>query len=58
MQENVIETSMFNSKLTWNPPKLVHTLKLFLSQTEKDILSILPGKAFNDNCSKDESYNA
>ena len=29
-------------------------LKLFLSQTEKDILSILTGKATNYNMSKEE----
>ena len=41
-------------KSTWNPPKRAPALELFLSQTEKDILSILPGKATNCNLSKEE----
>ena len=53
-QENVSETSEFKSKSTWNPPKGAPALELFLSQTEKDILSILPGKATNYNLSKEE----
>ena len=53
-QENVSETSEFKSKSTWNPPKGAPALELFLSQTEKDILSILPGKATNCNLSKEE----
>ena len=51
MQENVSETSKFKSKSTWNPPKGAPALELFLSQTEKDILSILLGKATNYNLS-------
>ena len=53
-QENVSETSEFKSKSTWNPPKGAPALELFLSQTEKDILSILPGKATNYNLPKEE----
>ena len=53
-QENVSEISKFKSKSTWNPPKGALALELFLSQTEKDILSILPGKATNYNLSKGE----
>ena len=53
-QENVSETSEFNSKSTWNPPKRAHALELFLNQTEKGILSMLPGKATNYNLSKEE----
>ena len=50
-QENVSDTSEFKSKSTWNPPKVAPALELFLSQTEKDISSILPGKATNYNLS-------
>ena len=53
-QENVSEISEFKSKSTWNPPKGAPALELFLSQTEKDILSILPGKVTNYNLSKEE----
>ena len=53
-QENVSEISEFKNKSTWNPPKGAPALELFLSQTEKDILSILPGKATNYNLSKEE----
>ena len=53
-QENVSETSEFKSKSTWNPPKGAPAIELFLIQTEKDILSILPGKATNYNLSKEE----
>ena len=53
-QENVSETPEFKSKSTWNPPKVVPSLELFLSQTEKDILSVHPGKANNYNLSKEE----
>ena len=53
-QENVSETSEFKSKSTWNPPKGAPALELFLSQTEKDILSILPLKATNYNLPKEE----
>ena len=41
-------------KSTWNPPKRVPAVELFLNQTEKDILSILPGKATNYNLSNEE----
>ena len=51
-QENVSETSEFKSKSTWNPLKGAPALELFLSQTEKDILSILPLKATNYNLPK------
>ena len=37
-----------------NPPKGAPAVELFLSQTEKDILSILAGKATNHNLSKEE----
>ena len=53
-QKNVGETSEFKSKSTWNLPKRVPALELFLSQTEKDILSILPGKATNYNLPKEK----
>ena len=53
-QEKVSKTSVCNSKSTWNPPKGEPALDLFLSHTEKDILSILPGKATNYNLSKEE----
>ena len=53
-QENVSETSEFKSKSTWNPPKGAPALELFLSQTEKDILSIRPGKDTNYNLSREE----
>ena len=53
-QENVSETSEFKSKSTWSPPKGALALELFLSQKEKDILSILPGKATNYNLSKEK----
>ena len=53
-QENVSETFEFKSKPTWNPPRAVPAIELFLSQTEKDISSILPGKATNYNLSKEE----
>ena len=53
-QGNVSQTSKFKSKSTWNPPKGAPALEMFLSQTEKDILSILPGKATNYNLSKEE----
>ena len=53
-QENISATSKFKSKSTWNPPKGAPALELFLNQTEKDILSILPGKATNYNLSKEE----
>ena len=33
-QENVIETSEFKSKSTWNPPKGMPALEMFLRQTE------------------------
>ena len=46
--------TIFESKSTWNPPKGAPALELFLSQTEKDMLSILPGKATNYNLSKEE----
>ena len=48
------KTSVCKSKSTWNPPKGAPTLELFLSQTEKDILSILRGMATNYNMSKEE----
>ena len=51
-QENVSEISEFKSKSCWNPPKGAPALELFLSHTEKDILSILSGKATNYNLSK------
>ena len=51
-QENVSEISEFKSKSTWNPPKGAPALELFLCHTEKDILSILSGKATNYNLSK------
>ena len=41
-------------KSTWNPAKRVPAVELFLNQTEKDILSILPGKATNYNLSNEE----
>ena len=41
-------------KSTWNPPKRVPAVELLLNQTEKDILSILPGKATNYNLSNEE----
>ena len=53
-QGNVSETSKFKSKSTWNPPKGAPALEMFLSQTEKDILSILPVKATNYNLSKEK----
>ena len=53
-QENVIEISEFKSKSFWNPLKEAPALVLFLSQIEKDILSILPRKATNYNLSKEE----
>ena len=53
-QENVSETSEFKSKSTCNAPKEAPALELFSSQTEKDILSILSGKATNYNLSKEE----
>ena len=53
-QENVSETSEFKNKSTWNPPKGATALELFLNQTEKDILLILPGKATNQNLFKEE----
>ena len=54
-QENVSETYKFKSKSTWNPPKRAPALELFLSQTEKDLLPILSGKATNYNLSKEEN---
>ena len=51
-QENVSEASEFKSKSTWYPQKGALALELFLSHTEKDILSILSGKATNYNLSK------
>ena len=53
-QENVSEISEFKNKSTWNPPKGAPALELFLSQTEKDILSTLPGKPTNYNLSKEK----
>ena len=53
-QENVSETFEFKSKPTWNPPRAVPAIELFLRQTEKNISSILPGKATNYNLSKEE----
>ena len=53
-QENVIEISEFKSKSFWNPLKEAPALVLFLSQIEKDILSILPRKTTNYNLSKEE----
>ena len=53
-QENISETSQFKSKSTWNPPKVAPALELFLTLTEKDILSVLPGKATNYNFCKEE----
>ena len=53
-QENVSETFKFKSKSTWNPPKGVLALELFFSQTKKDILSILLGKATNYDLPKRE----
>ena len=53
-QENVSGTSKFKSKTTWKPPKGAPALKLFLNQREKDILSIMPGKATNHNLCKEE----
>ena len=41
-------------KSTWNRSKRVPELEMFLNQTEKDILSILPGKATNYNLSNEE----
>ena len=46
--------SEFKSKPTGNPPKGAPALELFLSQTEKDIFSTMPGKATNYNLSKEE----
>ena len=54
-QENLSETSKFKSKSTWNPPKGAPALEMFLSQTEKDILLVLPGKATNYNLSKEQT---
>ena len=53
-QENVSKTSLFKSKSTLNPPKGAPALELFLSQTAKDILSILSGKTTNYNLSREE----
>ena len=53
-QENFSKTSQFNRKSTWNPPKRAPGLELFLSQTEKDILSVLPAKTTNYNLSKEQ----
>ena len=53
-QENVSKISEFKGKSTWNPPKGAPALELFLSQTENDILSIVPGKAPNYNLSKEK----
>ena len=52
--KNVSKKSEFKSKSTWNTLKGAPALELFLSPTEKDILSILPGKATNYNLSKEE----
>ena len=46
-QKNAGETSEFQSKSTWNPPKGAPALKQFFSQTEIDISSILPRIATN-----------
>ena len=53
-REDVSKTSELKSKSTWNPPKGARALEVFLSQKEKDILSILPGKATNYNLSKED----
>ena len=53
-QENVSETYEFNSKFTWKPPKGAPALELFLSQIDKDILSIFPGKVTKYNLLKEE----
>ena len=51
--ENASGTSEFKTKSTWNPQKGASALELFLSQTKKDILSMLTGKATNYNLSKE-----
>ena len=45
--KNSNETFEFNSRFIWNPPKGAVALELFLNQVEKDIFSLLPGKAAN-----------
>ena len=55
-QENVSETFESKSTSTWNHLKGAAALETFLSQTEKDILLILPGKATNCNLSKEEYF--
>ena len=51
-QENVSEISEFKSKSNWKPPKGAPAPELFLSQTEKDILLVLPGRVTNYNLPK------
>ena len=53
-QENAKETPEFKSKSTWNQPKGALTLKMYLSQTEKDNFSILRGKATKYNLCMEE----
>ena len=53
-KSNSGEISEFKTKSTWNPPKGAPALELFLSWTEKDLFSLLPGKATNYNMSKEE----
>ena len=55
-QKNAGETSEFQSKSTWNPPKRAPALKQFFSQTEIDISSILPRIATNYILSKKEYF--
>ena len=55
-QTNAGETSEFQSKSTWNPPKGAPALKHFCSQTEIDISSILPRIATNYILSKKEYF--
>ena len=48
------ENDRFKTKSAWSPPKGHTALQLFLSNTEKDLFYLLPGKAGRYNLNRDE----
>ena len=54
VSENFSETPPFRTKSTWNPPLGHPALKMFLSQMEADVFSLLPGNTTQYNLSKEE----
>ena len=53
--EDFSEIPVFKIKSNWSPPKGHPALEMFLSQTEGDIFSLLPGNSTSYNLTKEES---